>query len=694
MSETRKTAIYAKLTRLIIAVGLCSFAIFSAAAAQTENAVRPGSQNVICYDELGNQRVSATSVSTDLCYDAYRNPTTVTFGAFLLNNQIKQPTAMATATDIPVPTVAEDEGIIVEPTIDPLTYTATPTESPTEIPTNTPVVPPTSTPVPPPTQIPAPGKPVLISPNAEYTTRTQTFSWNIAANATRYRLDWRNEWRNSGSSELNAADPACGPQYCSLTIVLPIEGKYTWTVTAYNAGSASTVSDTMEFRVNPNITTPDGILPSGWIGNRQWVSFVFNDVRDNVKEYNIQIYDQNKNVVMDVKRSVENLIYANDRVTFNVYVDLPKGTYNWRVRGRSDNSLSNWSAPIEIKADSYYNPPYRPTYLPTAVYNYDRLSIISPIGNVVDPALTVSWKPIAGASYYTIKVYNSNNAEIYNADVQLNACNWTSCTATPGFNFPAAGSYRVYVASKSQTGANWGDGSVWITYGGAVTNQTQNLNQVQIRPGAAALVSGTAVRFLTPANNESINTREAVISWIDQGESVKYYEVKISDKAGTVLLDTMLDRSTAFCNEKNCTMIFDEIDPAEGYKLLLVAQTETGERSDPSELTFNVVEEDLPMRGLYPKNGETTAQRPYFSWGLPTGTENAETFMYALKLVSTTNKTETIFSELVCDDPRVGCFSGGASFILTENLPAGEYVWQVQNKETNLTTEEERFIVP
>ena len=53
-----------------------------------------------------------------------------------------------------------------------------------------------------------------------------------------------------------------------------------------------------------------------------------------------------------------------------------------------------------------------------------------------------------------------------------------------------------------------------------------------------------------------------------------------------------------------------------------------------------------------------------------------------------------IYFELVCDDPRVGCFNGGASFILTENLPAGEYVWQVQNKETNLTTEEEKFIVP
>ncbi len=755
MSETLKYSATEKQIRYFVVFVLCFLAIFSPAAAQSGSGTRPGTQTLICYDEMGNQRNSATSVSTDLCYDAFRNPTTLTFGAYLLANQIKQQTV--TAPVAPIAT-ADNSGVIVEAPLGPMSVTPTPTETlavpetdtpepatetpavpetdtpepatetpavpgtdtpepatetpavpvtntpeptataptntalpPTAIPTNT-ALPPTATtgPTGTATQIPVPGKPILISPNAEYTTRTQTFSWHIAAHATRYRLNWKNEWGNSGSTDLNASDPACGVNHCSLTIVLPIEGKYTWTVSAFNAGSSSTVSDTMEFRVNPNITTPDGILPSGWIGNRQWVSFVFNDVRDNVKEYNIQIYDQNKNVVLDAKRTVENLKYANDRVTFNVYVDLPRGTYNWRVRGRSDNSLSNWSAPIEIRTDGYYNPPYRPTYLPTAVYNYDRLSIISPIGNVSDPTLTVSWKPVAGASYYTIKVYNSNNAEIYNADVQLNACNWTSCTATPGFSFPAAGTYRIYVASKSQTGANWGDGSVWITYGGTGANT----NLIQIRPGTTPQPPVTAIRFLAPANNEPINAKEAVISWIDQGENVKYYEVKISDSSGTTLLDTTLDRSTAYCNGKNCAIVFDEIDPGDDYKLLLVARSESGERGDPSELTFNVVEDDLPMRSLYPKKGETTAQRPYFSWGLPTGTQNAETFMYALKLVSTTNKTETIYSELVCDDPRVGCFNGGASFILTENLPSGEYIWQVQNKETNLTTEEEKFIVP
>ena len=71
-------------------------------------------------------------------------------------------------------------------------------------------------------------------------------------------------------------------------------------------------------------------------------------LRDGVKEYNVQIYNEDKRVVMDEKRKTSELTFANNRVTFNAYVDLPAGKYYWRVRGRSDNSLSNWSAPIEI----------------------------------------------------------------------------------------------------------------------------------------------------------------------------------------------------------------------------------------------------------------------------------------------------------------------------------------------------------
>ena len=501
---------------------------------------------------------------------------------------------------------------------------------------------------------------------------------------------WKNEWNDTGTADLPATDPACGSDSCSLTTTLPIEGKYTWNVTASNSGSKTTVSDNMEFRVNPNITTPGGILPSGYINNRRWVSFVFDDVRDGVKEYNVQIYNEDKRVVMDEKRKTSELTFANNRVTFNAYVDLPAGKYYWRVRGRSDNSLSNWSAPIEIRTTTYYQPP-----APPPANNYNTLAIFSPSGTVTDASLTLSWRPIVGASSYTIKVYNSSGAEIFSSDVSSSVCSAYSCSATPGFTYPAVGSYRIYVAARSATGVNWGDGSSWVTY--STTPATvATTSPLTIRPAGSdpnqATVSET--RFLSPADQGKLHVSEAAISWVDQGETVKYYDVKITDATGATLLETTLDRQTAYCNNKNCTIVFDEIAPADGYRLTLTPKSENGTAGTATTLTFNVTDQDLPMTGLYPTEGQTTAQRPYFSWTLPTGTANAETFTYALKLKSTTNKAETIYSDLVCTDERVGCFKGGASFVLTENLPAGEYTWQVQNKETNLMTEEMKFVVP
>ncbi len=488
------------------------------------------------------------------------------------------------------------------PTVDPSAVpgTATPTVDPSAVPdTPTPTVVPSAipdTPTPTPTMTATlttvnPGKPVLIAPNNESTTRTQTFSWNLASDTTKYTLNWRNEWGNTGSVDLPANDPACGAASCSLTIVLPIEGKYTWTVTAKNAGPYETVSNEMTFRVNPNITTPDGILPSGAIGNKRWVSFVFTDVRDNVVAYNIKIYNEAKNEVLDAKRDVKDLYFSNGRVTFNVYVDLPAGRYTWRVRGRSNNSLSNWSAPIEIRVGYAYVPPVNPT--------------------------PQTYKPIV---------------------IQ------PAATATPA------------VPSSEQ----------------------QN----------------TEPRLLFPADNGKINAEEAAISWIDQGEHVAYYEVAIRDKTGSELLRTHLDRNGAYCTGKNCRLIFESIDPDMGYTFQLTGQTATGEKSQTSELHFDVVDEKLPMQGLYPMEGQKTEKRPYFSWSIPTGTADPDKLTYALRLRSVANKTETIYSDLVCSDDRVGCFPGGGSFILTENLPSGEYTWQVQNKETNLMTEEMKFVVP
>ena len=151
MSETLKYSVAEKRIRYFVVFVLCFLAIFSPAAAQSGSGTRPGTQTLICYDEMGNQRISATSVSTDLCYDAFRNPTTLTFGAYLLANQIKQQTVTAPAA--PTSTM-DNSGVIVEAPLGPMSATPTPTDAvifETDTPepaTETPAAPETDTPEP------------------------------------------------------------------------------------------------------------------------------------------------------------------------------------------------------------------------------------------------------------------------------------------------------------------------------------------------------------------------------------------------------------------------------------------------------------------------------------------------------------------------------------------------------------------
>ena len=122
-----------------------------------------------------------------------------------------------------------------------------------------------------------------------------------------------------------------------------------------------------------------------------------------------------------------------------------------------------------------------------------------------------------------------------------------------------------------------------------------------------ATVSET--RFLSPADQGKLHVSEAAISWVDQGETVKYYDVKITDATGATLLETTLDRQTAYCNNKNCTIVFDEIAPADGYRLTLTPKSENGTAGTATTLTFNVTDQDLPMTGLYPTEGQTRTDR-------------------------------------------------------------------------------------
>lgn len=189
-----------------------------------------------------------------------------------------------------------------------------------------------------------PDKPNPVSPRGyDNFSRTLTFYWNPAANAENYTVYWNSDNGDSGNLTLAASDASCGGGRCAVSTTLPFEGEYHWYVAAINT-EGTVNSDTIDFTLNSNISTPDAYSPSGTVYDNRFTTFTFTDVQDNVKEYRIRVLDvYSSRVVMDRYWSVDEISCEANQCSITTDTFLPGGNYVWRVRGYSDNSASNWS---------------------------------------------------------------------------------------------------------------------------------------------------------------------------------------------------------------------------------------------------------------------------------------------------------------------------------------------------------------
>ncbi len=551
--------------------------------------------------------------------------------------------------------------------------------SPPDVPTPTAVVPTPTVVVPTPTVVvptlpPTPGKPVPVSPRGwGNPSRSQTFYWDPAANTETYTVYWSSDNGDSGELSLSASDGSCTSGRCAISTTLPFEGEYKWYVIARNA-AGSTQSDTMEFTLNSNISTPDAFSPSGTIYDNRATTFVFTDVRDNVYQYRIRvIHAGTGQVMLDRYWNVDQMTCENYRCYVTTNTFLPAGNYIWRVRGYSNNSVSNWSNEVSFymycTTCNYSGGSTTPaaTATPGTVTNTVPTPI-SPAGNIVETTPVFSWRTLTGAELYWISISDSSNKVIYSGTVNNSACTYESCTFSPGFTLPGGGNYSWKVSGGSAAGVTWGSATTSFT----LTEAPK------------------AVTFLIPEENGNIGSEGSAIVWSDPGQAIESFKVAIFDNNNEVLLDTVMDRETLWCSETGCMLEFSSIPLGEGYRIEVTPVSTYGAEGSAASLTFNVVDEIFGIETLYPKDGSIVQSRPLFRWQLPEGA--AADSGYVLRVTDEEGKNAEI-GPLVCETDGLTCADGQAFFIPADSLPAGTYTWTVELPDLELVSEAIKMIV-
>ncbi len=525
-----------------------------------------------------------------------------------------------------------------------------------------------------PPNITVPDKPNPISPRGWGNfSRSLVFYWDPAANAESYTVSWSSNSGDSGTLSLSASDASCAAGRCSVSTTLPFEGEYEWYVTATNS-QGSTRSDTLEFTLNSNISTPDAFSPSGTIYDNRFTTFVFTDVQDNVYEYRIRIIHANTGqVMMDRYWDADEIRCENYRCYITTDTFLPAGNYVWRVRGYSNNSVSNWSNELAFymycTTCSYSGGTTTPvaTSVPATVTNTVPTPI-SPSGNIQDTAPVFSWRALTGAELYWIAVYDSGGKVIYNGTVDRSACNYESCTFNPGFQLPAAGNYSWKISGGSAAGVTWGTANAAFT-----------LNEAP-----------KEVIFLSPAENGVIGSETSSILWSDPGKTVESFKVAVFDAAGNNLLDTVMDRDTLWCDEKQCTLEFASIPVAENYRIEVIPVSTYGAEGALASLIFNVSDEVYGIEIIYPKDGTIVQSRPLFRWVLPEGATEASG--YLLRVTDEAGKKAEI-GPLTCEADGLTCTDQQAFFIPSDSLPVGTYTWTVEVSGTEVSSAPTKIIV-
>lgn len=345
------------------------------------------------------------------------------------------------------------------------------------------------------------GVPVLTSPvaGANVFGTAVTFRWNAASGATRYKLELY---------KVGVTAPIWSQEFGNVTTAsfsgLPNDGsEYEWRVLA---GNISTWSGTWAAKQ----TFSNGLLPAAPVLNSpgsavtnpavivagssisfRWIA----PTGVEIDKYNFELVRVRDGLVL------KNLILGNTTVSLQTGFPNDGTEYKWRVRAGSRDGWGPWPT-------AYF-------YFINGELNAPVLTFPANDANIASSRITFEWKPVAGATKYRLRVYESEDEENVFVDVVLG-----SVFASVQRNFPNNGTVYAWEVLAGNRDGNWSSAATRT-----FTNGSSFAVPLQLAPVVNAAVS--------PANA----TYSVDFSWSAVSDATKYQLEVINVRNGSVFAD-------------------------------------------------------------------------------------------------------------------------------------------------------------
>ncbi len=156
-----------------------------------------------------------------------------------------------------------------------------------------------------------------------------------------------------------------------------------------------------------------------------------------------------------------------------------------------------------------------------------------------------------------------------------------------------------------------------------------------------------------------------------------------------------MDRKSAWCDQVTCTIEFETIPVNQNYRLQITPVSQNGVAGQMSELLFNVTDQPLNLKALYPMETELVSNMPIFSWRLPSETafDTEKGYTYSIKLINKTRSMEATLGPFTCASENLYCYDGGAFLVMRDALMAGDYIWGVSVLELAKVSDPINFVI-
>ena len=422
----------------------------------------------------------------------------------------------------------------------------------------------------------APPTPVLINPVASSlleATSNVVFSWQPAANATRYDFELFNDSLETNQSVIaSVPESNCSDTQCSFAIDIPSDlgVNFQWQVRASNAvGLSEWASRAVEIIIlaTQPPPVPVALSPEPEVLLETGRTYEFSWTRDeHAVTYEFHFFD---NVLKDTAPFVTGLrpdTVCNDTTcTVSQVVNLPIAEgHAWRVRGRNSLGASFWSRSVFDTIEQITAPP-------------GAFALLAPAdGSDIEEGLAVTflWSRALRATSFELAIIDGslNDASITPITVLASTCDEANCRYSTVLDLPLNVEHRWQVRAINPIGTTeWADSDFAIV---------EEVIEPPLIPIAVAPTSDVTL----------INGQSVSFQWQGRND-VDAYDFYINDAFNGALAIVPDLNPAVYCEANVCTHVATiDLAASNLHTWHVRAKRNDGSASEWSQTAMTIVE--------------------------------------------------------------------------------------------------------